>query len=88
MTFSRALLGISAFIFVLGLLLFTAAAGYAVTGNAELFFSSFGWLAAAGMVTGLNLMGFALFGGCMGEIGTCLFDIRAHLAPDYEEEDA
>ena len=88
MTFSRALLGISALVFVLGLLLFGASVGYAITGNAGLFFSSFGWPVAAGLMTGINLMGFALFGGCMGEIGTCLFDIREHLAPDYGEEDA
>ena len=40
------------------------------------------------MMTGINLMGFALFGGCLGEIGTYLFDIREHLTPDYEAEDA
>ena len=88
MTFSRAPLGLAALIFVLGLLLFGASVGYAIIGNAALFFSSFGWPVAVGLMFGINLMGFALFGGCMGEIGTCLFDIRERLAPDYEEEDA
>jgi hypothetical protein len=88
MDFSRALPGISALVFVMGLLLFAAPAGYAVTGNAELFFSSFGWPVNPGLMTGINLMGLALFGGCLGEIGTCLFDIHEHLGHDCEEEGA
>lgn len=86
MIYTRALIAVSASIFAIGLLLAIVATGYCLLGQSEVFSSTFGWAPISGITKGFSLMGWALIAGCLGEIGSRVFELHKYFLGEIDEK--